>query len=89
MTRASFPSPQAFADYQRQLWDPLSVPVDLDMNGVGYARGGAGIDSSVGSGGGFVDEKAGGGGEWHFHVFGETVGLFALDIRQGSAGLQV
>eukprot|EP00752_Nemacystus_decipiens_P010481 g9338.t1 len=78
---------QAFADYQRQLWDPLSVPVGLDMNDVGYARGGAGIDSA-GSGDGFPDATEGGGGEWHFHVFGETVGLFALDLRQGSAGLQ-
>lgn len=82
------PLPKAFSDYQRQLWDPLSVPVGLDMNDAGYARGGAGIDSP-GSGDGFVDATAGAGGEWHFHVFGETVGLFALDVRQGSAGLQV
>lgn len=60
----------------------------LDMNDVGYARGGAGIDSA-GLGDGFADAAEGGGGEWHFHVFGETVGLFALDVRHGSAGLQV
>lgn len=75
---------KAFSDYQRQLWDPLSVPVGLDMNDVGYARGGAGIDSD-----GFVDANAGDGGEWHFHVYGEMVGLFALDVRHGNAGLQV
>ncbi|CAM9897439.1 unnamed protein product, partial [Ectocarpus sp. 12 AP-2014] len=80
---------QAFDDYQRQLWDPLSVPMGLDMNDVGYARGGPGIDSE-GSGDGFFRNAAsvGGEGEWHFHVYGETVGLFALDVRQGSAGLQ-
>lgn len=79
---------KAFSDYQRQLWDPLSVPLGLDMNDVGYARGGAGIDS-IGADDAFLDEQVGEGGEWHFHVFGETVGLFALDVRQGSAGLQV
>lgn len=84
----TFHRPKAFSDYQRQLWDPLSVPMGLDMNDVGYARGGAGIDSA-GLGDGFADEAEGGGGEWHFHVFGETVGLFALDVRHGSAGLQV
>ncbi|CAM9458255.1 unnamed protein product, partial [Ectocarpus sp. 13 AM-2016] len=80
---------QAFDDYQRQLWDPLSVPMGHDMNDVGYARGGPGIDSE-GSGDGFFRNAAsvGGEGEWHFHVYGETVGLFALDVRQGSAGLQ-
>lgn len=92
MTRGTFFPPvakkKAFSDYQRQLWDPLSVPVGLDMNDVGYARGGAGIDSA-GSGDGLADATGGEGGEWHFHVFGETVGLFALDVRQGSAGLQV
>lgn len=85
---------KAFSDYQRQLWDPLSVPMNLDMNDIGYARGGSGIDS-LGSGdyhSGCLDIKAAeaaGVGEWHFHVFGETAGLFALDVRQGSAGLQV
>lgn len=66
------------------------MPMGLDMNDVGYARGGPGIDS-VGSGDGFFRDAAsvGGEGEWHFHVYGETVGLFALDVRQGSAGLQV
>lgn len=89
MTRAFDPRrSQAFSDYQRQLWDPLSVPVGLDMNDVGYARGGPGIDSP-GSGDRLADATGGEEGEWHFHVFGETVGLFALDVRQGSAGLQV
>lgn len=85
---------KAFSDYQRQLWDPLSVPMGLDMNDIGYARGGSGIDS-VRPGdyhSSFLDIKAAKAvdmGEWHFHVFGETVGLFALDVWQGSAGLQV
>ncbi|CAM9986351.1 unnamed protein product, partial [Scytosiphon promiscuus] len=81
---------QAFCDYQRQLWDPLSVPVGLDINDVGYARGGVGIDS-VGPGDEvptFAEGTRGWDGEWHFHVFGETVGLFAMDIHQGSAGLK-
>lgn len=63
----------------------------LDINDVGYARGGVGIDSA-GPGDGFpayAKEAKGWGGEWHFHVFGETVGLFAMDIHQGSAGLKV
>lgn len=64
------------------------MPLGLDMNDAGYARGGSGIDSA-GPGDGFLDTKAGEEGEWHFHVFGETVGLFALDVRQGSAGLKV
>lgn len=70
------------------------MPMGLDMNDVGYARGGSGIDS-VASGdphGNTLNIEAAeatGMGEWHFHVFGETVGLFALDVRQGSAGLQV
>lgn len=64
------------------------------MNDIGYARGGSGIDSVGSSGyyGSTLDIKAAeaaGMGEWHFHIFGETVGLFALDVRQGSAGLQV
>lgn len=64
------------------------------MDDVGYTRGGSGIDS-IGSGHhqrGFMETEeaeAAGVGEWHFHVFGETVGLFALDVRQGGAGLQV
>lgn len=66
----------------------------IDMDDIGYARGGSGIDSVGSSGyyGSTLDVKAAesaGMGEWHFHVFGETVGLFALDVRQGSAGLQV
>lgn len=84
---------KAFSDYQRQLWDPLSVPVGVDMNDVGYARGGAAIDSSgIAPGGcrhGCLEVLSEEGGEWHFHAFGETVGLFALDIGHGSAGLQV
>lgn len=64
------------------------MPLGLDMNDAGYARGGSGIDST-GPGGGSFDAKVGEEGEWHFHVFGETVGLFALDVRQGSAGLKV
>lgn len=59
------------------------MPYGLDMNDVGYARGGAGIDSPR------TGRYCGGGGEWHFHEFGETLGLFALDVREGSAGLQV
>lgn len=77
--------------------------MDLDINDVGYARGGPEIDSAglyynggsgggSGCNGGFLDVnamEARRNGEWHFHVFGETVGLFALDIYHGSAGLQV
>lgn len=65
------------------------MPLGLDMNDAGYARGGSGIDSA-GPGEEPLDTNtAGEEGEWHFHVFGETVGLFALDVRQGSAGLKV
>lgn len=86
--KTPFASEKAFSDYQRQLWDPLSVPLGLDMNDAGYARGGLGIDSA-GPGDVYLDTNAGEEGEWNFHVFGETVGLFALDVRQGSAGLKV
>lgn len=91
-------SQQAFHDYQRQLWDPLSVPAGLDMIDPGYARGGEGVDSTrrdgYGRGGEDVCGLQGSGGngrdgEWHFHVFGETVGLFALDVVESSAELQV
>lgn len=71
------------------------------MNDVGYARGGAGIDGpragrkDLGAGADGVDwgGRRGGsgtqGGEWHFHAFGETVGLFALDVQESSSRLQV
>lgn len=74
------------------------MPMDFDMNDVGYARGGPGIDSGglhqceSSMDGGFLGIQAaqvGGSGEWHFHIFGETLGLYAMDVRQGSAGLQV
>lgn len=87
---------QAFADYQRQLWDPLSVPAGLSMSDAGCASGGAGIDSvrndveSYGEGGELQGNIAGvGNEEWHFHAFGETVGLFALDLGQSSTALLV
>lgn len=89
--------PKAFADYQGQLWDPLSVPIGLDINDAGYACGGVGIGSSTSgvprgqSEGGLagVNEMGGPMAERCFHVFGETLGLFVLDARQGSAVLQV
>lgn len=77
------------------------MPIGLDVNDVGYARGGAIIDSpragkhgGGGGGAGGVDWKmrgmeSVGGGEWHFHAFGDTVGLFALDVRESSSMLQV
>lgn len=67
------------------------------MSDAGYARGGRGIDSSRETerhysgddGDPMESEGARRSGEWHFHTFGETVGLFALDVIEGSADLQV
>lgn len=85
------PLQKAFADYQLQLWDPLSVPIGFDSNDAGYTCGGVASQS----GGGFVagDNETETFGRTtagrYFHVFGETLGLFALDVRQRPALLQV
>ncbi|CAM9913381.1 unnamed protein product, partial [Choristocarpus tenellus] len=89
---------RAYRDYQRQLWSPQSIPPGIDMNDSGYIQGGAGVDSpeqwdcgeEVRAGwarrGGLGGEA--GGGEWHFHAFGEIVGLFVMDMWGGGRCLQ-
>jgi hypothetical protein len=81
---------QAYCEYQRQLWCPDAAVAGSEHDDIGYCSGGAAVDSaapskvahsSSGSSGASLRDH----GQWHFHTYGDAVGLFVMDVHHSSS----
>jgi hypothetical protein len=85
---------QAYCEYQRQLWCPDTAVVSSELDDIGYCSGGAAVDSaapsklahsSSGSNAGSSKSALRDNGQWHFHTYGDAVGLLLLDVHHSSS----
>jgi hypothetical protein len=85
---------QAYCEYQRQLWCPDAAATGSESDDIGYCSGGTAVDSaapsklvlsSSGSSASSSSVSLRDNGQWHFHAYGDAVGLFVMDVHHSSS----
>jgi hypothetical protein len=85
---------QAYCEYQRQLWCPATAVAGSELDDFGYCSGGAAVDSAAPTRAEHSNSNSSASsssvslrdnGQWHFHTYGDAVGLFMLDVHHSSS----